>query len=212
MNVKFIFSGIDQQELIIYIQDGDFFISHLAANFSAKYPNIHISHASVDEVLNSSGTPFDFTFMQPICDLSEYNYELLLEDELIAIVSKDNPLSQYDEIELSMLKSENFVGLYDTIPIRIVTDKFCREVGHFVPNYTFKSHEDFATIYRVSKNAGVAILPYKYYSIHPSNDVKVLRIKNTMCSKLIIAWAKDRTLSVPEQAFLDYCKQWFKAL
>lgn len=49
MNVKFIFSDINQQELIIYIQDGDFFISHLAANFSAKYPNIHISHASVDK-------------------------------------------------------------------------------------------------------------------------------------------------------------------
>ena len=32
--------------------------------------------------------------MQPICDLSEYNYELLLEDELVTIVSKDNPLSQ----------------------------------------------------------------------------------------------------------------------
>ena len=75
-------------------------------------------------------------FMLPICDMKDFNYELLLKDEFVLLVSKDNPLSKYNEIELSMIKDEPFVGLYDTIPVRVVTDTICKAAG-FTPNYGF---------------------------------------------------------------------------
>ena len=76
------------------------------------------------------------------------------------------------------LKNENFVGLYDTIPIRVMVDKYCMNTAGFTPNYVFKFHEDFATIHRVSQNGGVAILTKKYYTILKSKWRKaVYRLK-----------------------------------
>lgn len=167
------FANTNVEDIKLYIQDGDFFISHLSADFMSAYPNAHFVYATVEEVLHSDNPPYDFTFMLPICDMKDFNYELLLKDEFVLLVSKDNPLSKYNEIELSMIKDEPFVGLYDTIPVRVVTDTICKAAG-FTPNYVFKTHEDFATTYKVSQNAGISIMPYKYYMIHPDSNIKVI--------------------------------------
>lgn len=209
---KIHFSNIAQTEITIYIQDGDFFISPLTADFCFKNPNTHFKYSSVDEVLHSEKIPYDFTFMQPICDLSDYQYETMLEDEFIAIVPSNHPLCNKNEISLSELKNENFVGLYDTIPIRIMIDKYCMEKAGFIPNYVFKFHEDFATIHRVAQNGGVAILTKKYYLVHPDNNVKMLSIKEKDFSKLLLAWPKDKILTPWEQNFVDFSKEWFKKL
>lgn len=59
---------------------------------------------------------------------------------------------------------------------RVVTDTICKAAG-FTPNYVFKTHEDFATTYKVSQNAGISIMPYKYYMIHPDSNIKVIKLK-----------------------------------
>ena len=209
---KIHFSNVTQNEITIYIQDGDFFISPLTADFCFKYTHTHFKYATVEEVMHSEKVPYDFTFMQSICDLDDFNYEVLLEDEFVAIVPVNHPLSKKDEISLSELKNENFVGLYDTIPIRVMVDKYCMNTAGFTPNYVFKFHEDFATIHRVSQNGGVAILTKKYYMMHPNNNVKMLSIKEKDTSKLLLAWPKDKILTPWEKEFLDFSKTWFKNL
>ena len=206
------FSNVQKKEIIIYIQDGDFFLSQLAADFTSMHQNTHIGYASVEQVMHSKSVPYDFTFLIPSEDMGNLTYETILSDNLIAIVSKKHPLSQYDTIDVSQLRDENFVGLYNTIPIRIFTEYFCREYGGFEPNYVFKSHEDFATIYKVAKNSGVAILPEKYYYIHPSDNIKVLKFNKTIASNLAIAWDKHKVLSPLETSFLNFTRKWFSEL
>lgn len=207
---KMHFSNISKNEITIYIQDGDFFIPLLTADFCYKNPNTHFKYASVEDVMHSDKIPYDFTFMQPICDLTDYNYQILLEDEFIIIVPSNHPLSKKDEISLLELKNENFVGLYDTIPIRVMSDKYIMEQASFSPNYVFKYHDDFATIHHVSQNCGIAILPKKYYLVHPNNNVKMLSIKEKEFSQLILAWPKDKILTPSEKQFVDFSKNWFK--
>lgn len=206
------FSNVQKKEITIYIQDGDFFLSLLAADFTTMYPNIHIRYTSVEQVMHSKSIPYDFTFLLPTEDMDNLAYETIFSDDLIAIVSKEHPLSQYDTIDISQLKDEQFVGLYDTIPIRVFTEYFCREYGGFEPNYVFKSHEDFATIYKVSKNAGVAILPEKYYYTHPSDKINVVKFNKTIASTLAIAWDKHKVLSPLEASFLNFTRKWFSEL
>lgn len=206
------FSNAHKKEILIYIQDGDFFLSQLVADFTTAYQNTYIGYTTVEQVMHSKNPPYDFTFLIPTKNMRDLVYETVLSDDLIAIVSKEHPLSQYNTISVSQLKDEPFVGLYDTIPIRIFTENFCREYGGFTPNYTFKSHEDFATIYKVAKNAGVAILPEKYYYVHPSDKIKVLKFDKTIASTLAIAWDKHKVLSPTETAFLNYTKKWFSEL
>lgn len=201
-----------EQKITLYIQDSDFFIPPLTADFVFKYPNVNFLYSTVDEVMRASKPPYDFTFMLPLDDMSDYNYELIFEDELRAIVSKDHPLAKYDTINISQLENEEFVGLYDTIPLAVLTNKFCQEVGHFFPQYVFKSGDDFATIHRVSKSNCVALLPYQYYCAHPSKNIKTLKIENTVKSQLILAWDKSKILTSTEQLFVDFCKEWFKQI
>ena len=42
----------------------------------SAYPNAHFVYATVEEVLHSDNPPYDFTFMLPICDMKDFNYEL----------------------------------------------------------------------------------------------------------------------------------------
>lgn len=206
---KIHFSNINNSVLKIYIQAGDFFISSLATDFNILYNKIHIIYSTVDEVLHSEKPPYDFTFTHPINDMSGFHYDVLLRDEIVLLVSKEHYLSQYDEIDVTMLKDENFVGMYDTIPLRVVTDKLLIERIGYVPNYVFKSHENFAIIHLISQNKGIGLMPLNYYSMYPSDKIKIVHLKDSIYSELVIAWSKDKLLSPTEKSFLDFSKQWF---
>lgn len=206
------FSKQQKKELILYIQNGDFFMAPMAADFSTHYPNARIIYATVEQVMHSQKAPYDFTFMELMDDMNDFNYEIILEDELVALVSIHHPLSNYDTIDVSQLKNEKFIGLWDTIPMQAVINRFCQEYGLFTPDCIFRTHDNFATLYKVTQNEGVAILPEKYYSIHLSSGIKLLKFHHTVSSKLVIAWNKSKVLSPLESEFLQFTKKWFASL
>lgn len=194
-----------------YIQEGSFYIPKLVADFTLTHSNTVINYSTVSEVLHSKKAPYDFTFMSMQKDMSKYDYELLFEDDLILLVSTEHPLACKNIVELKEIQAENFVSYYDTISHRILSDKLCRDIGHFDPHYVYETHDEYIVLHLVSKNVGITLIPEHFYYSRPYHNIKGIKLHQTIPCQLVLAWEKGKTLSSPERAFLNFAKEWFQS-
>lgn len=206
------FSHYNSNIINIYVQEGSFFIPKLVADFILNHNNTSINYSSVSEVLHSKKAPYDFTFMPMRDDMSSFNYELLLEDDLVLLVSDSHPFANRDKVCLSDLQSEDFISYYKTISHRVLSDKLCNEVGNFEPRYIYETHDEYVVLHLVSQNKGITLIPEKFYMSRPYNNIKVIKLDKTIPCELVLAWDKTRPLSNVEKDFLDFSKQWFSKL
>lgn len=205
------FSHYKSNIIRTYIQEGSFFIPKLVADFTLLHDNTTIHYSTVSEVLHAKKSPYDFTFMAMQQDMSKYDYELLFEDDLILLVSIEHPLATRDMVSLAELKEENFVSYYDTISHRILSDRLCRQIGHFEPRYIYETHDEYIVLHLVSKNVGVTLMPEQFYYTRPYNNLKALKLDRTIPCQLVLAWEKNRVLSTTEKTFINFSKEWFSS-
>jgi DNA-binding transcriptional LysR family regulator len=59
----------------------------------------------------------------------------------------------------------------------------------------------------VSSNSGVALMMEKVFNYYDRSDVLAIPLDQTIESRLIIAYPKDRKLSKPARTFLDFMKK-----
>lgn len=206
------FARIKPNHIIAYIQDSAFFVPLLSADYMEKNRQTYVTFSNAAEILHSTKSPYDVTFMPLIDDMSHYEYEELLTDDMILLVSKDHPFAQYDEIEASMLKGEPIISFYVSMWLRTLSDRICRELGGFEPYANIETHDEFVAIHLVAHNKGIAMLPEKLYKVHPHSNVKAVKIKNTLSTTTVIAWHLDKHLSKSEQDFIRFAKDWYKNL
>lgn len=194
----------------IYMKAGNRFISMLTADFLMSTKNIFVS--SVNHITNTSKNSCDFTFMQPLENMDSYDYENLIHEEIILVVSKNSPLSKYDELSIKDLKNQNFVAYYRSIDVRDFTDEYCRVNGSFTPNVVFESADYQSLRYMIAKDKGIALMPETFFVSQPSNEYKLIKLKEKTYRTLVIAWNKDKILTSQQQLFLDFTKNWFEKL
>lgn len=197
-----------QSNISIYIQAGYLFISMLTADFLTSTSDIFIS--SVNQISDNSLNKYDFTFMHLFEEMTDYHYEKLMNDEIIVVVSKDNPLSQYNELSIKNLSGYPFVGYYKTMNLRVFTDEYCRAQGGFTPNVVFESADHHALRYMITKNKGIALMPEKLFGLQYSEQYKIIKLKEKTYRTLVIAWKKNKMLSTQALQFLDFTKNWFR--
>lgn len=202
------FKAPKHSNIYIYIQAGNRFISMLSADFLTSTADIFLT--SVNQVSKQSFNSYDFTFMQLLKDMDEYNYERLMDDEIVLIISKDNELSKYDEVSIKELADYPFIGYYRTINLRDFTDEYCQTAGGFTPGVVFETADYQAIRYMVSKNKGIALMPANLFNTQYSDKFKIIRLKEKTYRTLVIAWHKNKVLSTHEKQFLDFTKNWFK--
>ena len=204
------FKAPKHSNIHIYIQAGSRFISMLSADFLTSTKDIFLT--SVNQVSKQSFYNYDFTFMQLLSDMESYNYEHLMEDEIVLIVSKDNTLSKYDALSITDLADYPYIAYYRSIPLRDFTDEYCRNVGGFTPGVVFETADYQALRYMVSKNKGIALMPFHLFNTQNADPFKVIRLKEKTYRTLVIAWNKNKVLSSAEKKFLEFTKNWFRNL
>lgn len=206
------FSHYNSDIINLYVQEGSFFVPKLVADFTLIHNKTTINYSSVSEVLHSKKAPYDFTFMPMRNDMSNFNYELLLKDDLVLLVSQSHPFAARDTVSLSELSSENFISYYNTISHRVLSDRLCKDIGNFEPNYIYETHDEYVVLHLVSQNKGVTLIPEKFYLSRPYGNIKVVKLDKTIACELVLAWDKNHILSNEEKAFLDFSKNWFSKL
>lgn len=199
-----------QSNISIYIQAGNRFISMLTADFLTSTRDIFVS--SVNQISNHTQNSYDFTFMQLLHDMTDYNFEKLMDDEIVLVVSKNNPLCKYNEISIKDLSDYPYIAYYKSINLRDFTDEFCRREGGFTPGVVFETADYQALRYMISKNKGISLMPENLFKIQVSDEYKIIKLKEKTYRTLVIAWSKNKALSPQALKFLEFTKNWFRNL
>lgn len=199
-----------QSNISIYIQAGNRFISMLTADFLTSTKDIFVS--SVNQISSNTQSNYDFTFMQLFDDMSEYNYEKLMDDEIVLVVSKENPLCKYDEISIKSLSDYPYIAYYRSINLRDFTDAYCRREGNFTPGVVFETADYQALRYMIAKNKGISLMPESLFTLQITDQYKIIKLKEKTYRTLVIAWNKNKVLSPQASQFLKFTKNWFRNL
>lgn len=185
--------------------------------FSAKYPSVtvvnHVEYTqNVFEDIESKAFPFGFV-SQPFPPQREMLlYEELTDDPLVFFASTDNPLSRKDEVALEDLVGEN---LMTTNPRSSIV-KYLESAGSL--NFPKKNIHAIGNIEAVKKcvvdNKGIGILSVLAIETERKYGViKVLKLKDSisLTRKIYAVFHKDQPLSLPDEVFLDFVKDYMKS-
>lgn len=195
--------------IVLYPQAGSRFISLLTADYLTTHENIFLSNVNFSSDLKNK---YDFTFMQILENMSEYKYEELMQDEIVAVASIEHPLSSRGEISIKDLTNQMFVGYYRSMNLRDFTDDFCKEYGKFYPQYIFETNDYTALRYMVQKNKAIALMPKAFFELQPTNKITVIPLKEKVYRSLCLAWDSTKILNDAEKEFVEYTKNWFREL
>ena len=116
--------------------------------FIKDYPNVKFkiffgrTHTDDTDILISCAPPLEFK-----------ENTLMLEEDLLIAMHKDNPLSIKENLTLSDLKNEKFI-----IGLASQTDEACKNAG-FVPNISFESNDPAYVRKYIEMGLGVAFIP-----------------------------------------------------
>ena len=116
--------------------------------FTEVYPDVKFkiffgrSHTKDTDILISCAPPIEFN-----------EQILMLEEDLLIAIRKDNPLANKENLTVSDLKNEKFI-----IGLSTQTDEECKKAG-FVPNISFESNDPAYIRKYIEMGLGVAFIP-----------------------------------------------------
>lgn len=153
----------------------------------------------------------DLAFISPYPDRNDLvTGEVVLAEELYAILPDNHPLAMEVSIDLAQLKDESFVLFSPGYSLRPLVWEACREAG-FTPNIGFEGEETDTIRGLVAAGMGVSLLPEM--ALYPSNAmmpavVKLSRPHVTRTIGLIRRSGEKMTTVV--QLFHSFLLDYFK--
>lgn len=130
----------------------------------------------------------DAAFIRTLTKLpSVYEAIKVKEESFQLFVSSDDPLAQKDIVNVSDLKSRNFLSLTEKSMLQKPVVELCKQVG-FEPHITFVSSRVSSILEMVKNKQGIAIL---MDSATHQNGVTAVKIQPTRKGKLFFIKRKD---------------------
>jgi len=150
-------------------------VPHVVAAFRKKHPNVKFRfrqgmYASlIRDVIDGE---VDLAFISPNPEHNDQvTGEVVLTEELFAILPDNHPLALEDSIELTQLKDEPFVLFSPGYSLRPIVWDACRDAG-FTPKIAFEGEETDTIRGLVAAGMGVSLLPemalYKTSTMMPA--------------------------------------------
>lgn len=180
--------------------------------FRARHPhvNFRLSQASTAEMgARLAGGDVDFCFASaPIAGPAISSIPLFTEEILLA-VPPEHPYAGREEVALSELAGEAFVGAKPGYWLRDLTDMACRQAG-FVPLVVCEGDEPGALYGLVAAGLGVAFLPASSRRESTGPAVSWLRLTPSSCERTVaLVWRNDRYLSAAAQQFCTFAVAYY---
>lgn len=127
----------------------------------------------------------DLAFISPFPDRNDLvTGEVLLTEQLFAILPEGHPLALEDSIKLSDLKDEKFVLFSEGYSLRPIVWEACKEAG-FTPKIGFEGEETSTIRGLVAAGMGVSLLPEM--AVYESNSMMpaIVRISEPQVTRTI---------------------------
>ena len=195
--------GLEKGEIIIGTAYNNFYpqISKLIYDFTRKYPDIEVqivegaSSALVRMIENNAA---DFCIISK--RKGKYHWVHVLEDELVAIVSKDSPYATKKAFNIKDFEKEPFIEVYtgqETDNTLFLDDKRIK------PNTKYKTHDPYAAFAMVEAGLGVT-LTNKIWVQTLGNNVVALPLTTPHTVNIGIAMQPEELASPAAKRFFQF--------
>lgn len=185
-------------------------ITSYIAKFKEAYPDVNFA---LEEQEASAIWPaldqnkYDLAFVRDYdFDTKTFSGRAIMSDKLIAAVSCEHRLAKRNSISLSELAKENFIMFKKGTLIHELSMSACRAAG-LEPRIFYATLRASSIIGMVASNSGVALIMEKVLNYYKHSDVVAIPLDQTIESKIILAYPKNRKLSKSAHAFLDFMKK-----
>jgi DNA-binding transcriptional LysR family regulator len=181
-------------------------ISKYIAAFREANPGIRLV---VDEREAADITPalndhlYELAFVRDTCVDSERHACLeICRDRLIVVVPSRHRLASRSVVSLPELAGENFIVLDRATAIHQLVLDACRGAG-FEPRVVHSTLRNDSIISLVAANMGIALMMERLADYYKHPEVVAVPLEETIESRIVVAYPKDRKLSDSARVFLD---------
>ncbi|MDQ0156301.1 LysR family transcriptional regulator [Robertmurraya andreesenii] len=186
-------------------------VPELLSSYQRVNPHVHfqLNQASNRQIVDLlKDRKVDLALITLLHEDQEIIYQPLLTEELFLIASIDHWLSEYDEIDLSMVRHEPFISFKQVNELRAIINHFCYQAG-FEPNIVFEG-EDIGTVSGlVGAKLGISLVPD--IQVLDKQKIKPIRVKNPICQRDIgMAWLKNSYSSPAVKGFIQFVHHLFE--
>lgn len=186
----------------------------VVAEFRKEHPKVKFrlrqgTYSSLIRDLTSG--EIDLSFVSPFPEShDQVTGELLLSEELYAVVPKQHPLAESESIRLSQLKQDPFVMFSDAYSLRAIVLEACKTAG-FVPQIGFEGEETDTIRGLVAAGLGVGLLPEMALTeVSPLEPAK-LRVTEPKVTRTIgLIRRKDEKLTPVADLFRCFLLKYFE--
>ena len=162
-------------------------ITGVLARFQKKHPEVTL------DVLECEQQEIEQTVMDGRCELAftrkvrdndELEYLPFYQDSLVAVISKEHPLSERESIEIRELRLENLLFLDSRTGLYHLCRDLCHRNG-FVPEILYTGHRPENIVELAAENMGIALLMKGHTDYIASRNVVCIPItpavESTIC-------------------------------
>jgi len=186
-------------------------ITSYIAQFQTAHPDIHLmleerEASTILPALNKH--QFDLAFVRDnYLDAKQYHTLEINSDKFVVALSTKHHLSARTSISLSELANENFI-MFDkgTIVHELAVDA-CHKAG-FEPRNFYASLRVESILGLVASQSGIALVMEKIFQYHKHPDVIAIPLAEIVESKIVLAYLKDKKLSVPAKNFWKFIRDY----
>lgn len=186
--------------------------SALCQSFREIYPlvELDVQKPSIDECTQLSPEYDLFIYMGPAMHNGDYQTGELLKEEVVALVSKKNPLAQRDEISLRDLAQQEFV-MPQVYMLQKLVIADCYQAGFVPQKIGVANHPSGQQMLIDTLPERRAVVAFKAFTDVWSDDYKMLPITEPDCGVAVnLAWSRANPLRPSAEAFRDYTLRFFQ--
>ena len=130
---------------------------------------------------------------------------LIARDRLLLAVSTTHRLAHRQSLAPAELAEENFISLAKGTLVQELAVAACRNAG-YEPHITYESLRADTICELVAENNGVALMMEQILDHEEREDVVAVPLVEAVEGNIVLVWSKNRRLSTPARAFVDFMK------
>lgn len=189
---------------------GPYFLPPVLQVFRERCPNIGLSvhedsASHLLQLLNEHH--LDFAIACPPIKESCLELEKLFSEELLLALSRQNPLSLKNKIEMEDLKSENFILIHEGNYLSDQISEFCKRHG-FCPKMSFRTGQISTVQALVQSGMGVSLIPQMAATEDISKITYRALPKSPPKRTIAIVRPKKRQTKIVVEEFIQHLRNW----
>lgn len=189
-------------------------IPTIVAEFRKRYPNVKFRFKQgmfPSLIRDVTSAEVDLAFISPFPEKNDQvKGDLMLTEELYAIVPPNHPLAGEEGIKLSQLKDDKFVLFSKEYSLRPIVWDACIKAG-FTPRIAFEGEETDTIRGLVAAGMGVSLLPeMAFFQTNPLQPARVRITEPKVNRSIGLIYRADDKLPQVAEAFRVFLLDYFR--